>query len=570
MRILISFCLTICMSATLVSAKSLDVRQAQKMLNQLGYTAGSVDGIAGKNTNRAMQNFMTSVGRTFDGSIDSEEVNLLSEASGIEVYAGPYRLRDAYTAQENLPLYYTAQGARWNGKHDCWYYWRENASGSPLDHLEKTTSCFVGKYFDAYAREPVNLDFNGDGIRDKIIIGVPKPSNIASTPENYGKLSDWELTQKGKCLNDQGVMQKNVCDVIPRQPLFFEGRSDGTFVLRENLLIDNRANAGMIYAHQVVPADFNGDGVLDMYITDHGDDQHPHYRGEAGSYFLSQPDGTWLESSETHMLHRGKVWTAFNHGVTAGDIDSDGDIDIIETMIDNKKADGLWCRINDGTGKMTMKACGGGKDGWGVQVGDLDNDGCLDTVQVGGRAHFNGVSWGNCKGQFRRGPKLNQHANWSKQDDPKIYGEVLESWLWDLDNDGDLDIINNHVGYLYVGAAISIHENLGNRKFQEVAFIEYNKRPSEERAVQNCHNQSEGNNCNVYLQWMDFIDVDKDGLYELVFSANAAHNNRVYIANKFEWQITGMIVRNKGGMQFSWEPKDNYAAKYSKWAKHRL
>ena len=105
MRILISFCLTICMSAALVSAKSLDVRQAQKMLNQLGYKAGSVDGIAGKNTNRAMQDFMTSVGRTFDGSIDSEEVSLLSDATGIVI--SPYRYRDAFTAQENLPLYYT-------------------------------------------------------------------------------------------------------------------------------------------------------------------------------------------------------------------------------------------------------------------------------------------------------------------------------------------------------------------------------------------------------------------------------------------------------------------------------
>ena len=57
---------------------------------------------------------------------------------------------------------------------------------------------------------------------------------------------------------------------------------------------------------------------------------------------------------------------------------------------------------------MTMKACGGGKDGWGVQVGDLDNDGCLDAVQAGGNGHFNGVSWGNCKGKivYRGGMKV--------------------------------------------------------------------------------------------------------------------------------------------------------------------
>ena len=572
MRILISFFLTICMSAALVSAKSLDVRQAQKMLNQLGYKAGSIDGIAGKNTNRAMRDFMASVGRTFDGSIDSEEVALLSDATGTVI--GPYRYRDAFTAQENLPLYYTAKGGTYFGGEidtTCFIHFsRDVERWHPVreeihDWREMKSSCFVGSTYNAYPQEYLDLDFDGDGIRDKIMIGVTKPDNHRSTPENYGKLKDQELTMNGQCHGG-----KDKCNEVKQSPLFWKGRRNGTFVLRQDLIVDKRSNPGLGYAHQIVPADFNGDGVLDFYVTEHGRDQHPHYRGEAGGYYLSQPNGTWLESSETHMLHKGKVWTAFNHGVTAGDIDGDGDVDIIETMIENRKRDGLWCRINDGTGKMTMKACGGGKDGWGVQVGDLDNDGCLDAVQTGGNGHFNGVSWGNCKGKFRRGPKLNAHANWRNPDDPSAYGEVLESWLWDLDNDGDLDIVNNHVGYLYVGAAISIHENLGNRKFQEVAFIEYNKRPSSEGSIKLAHRESEGNNWNSYLKHIDFIDVDKDGLYELVFESNTAHRNTILIKDKFEWQVTGMIVRNHGDMNFSWKMKDNYASKYSKWARHRL
>lgn len=573
MRILISFCLTICMSAALVSAKSLDVRQAQKMLNQLGYKAGSVDGIAGKNTNRAMQDFMTSVGRTFDGSIDSEEVALLSDATGTVI--GPYRYRDAFTAQENLPLYYTAKGGPYFGGEidtTCFIYFsRDVERWHPVreeihDWREMEASCFLGSYWDAYPQEFLDLDFDGDGIRDKISIGVTDTLNNRSTPENYLKLADEELTKTGQCTGGIGK-----CIEVKRKPLFWKGRRNGTFVLRQDLLIDNRKFPGLGYAHQIVPADFNGDGLLDFYISEHGRDQHHmKYRGDVGNYYLSQPNGTWLESSETHMLHKGKVWTAFNHGVTAGDIDGDGDVDIIETMIENRKRDGLWCRINDGTGKMTMKACGGGKDGWGVQVGDLDNDGCLDAVQTGGEGHFNGVSWGNCNGSFRRGPKLNQHRP-RNVDDPKGYGEVLESWLWDLDNDGDLDIVNGHVGtQYYVGAAISIHENLGNRKFQEVAFIEFNKRPNSEGTIKLAHKGTEGNNWNSYLKHVDFIDVDKDGFYELVFESNSAHRNTILIKDKFEWQVTGMIVRNHGDMNFSWKMKDNYASKYSKWARHRL
>ena len=42
---------------TVVSAKSLDVRKAQRMLNQLGYNAGAVDGAYGKKTRGTLEDF---------------------------------------------------------------------------------------------------------------------------------------------------------------------------------------------------------------------------------------------------------------------------------------------------------------------------------------------------------------------------------------------------------------------------------------------------------------------------------------------------------------------------------
>lgn len=547
------------------NAGTLEVRQSQAMLNKLGHSAGAPDGIPGKNTTRAITEFMKSIGKEYDGVIDSEEVTLLAEASGTvfpEAPAGPYRLRDAWTAQEDLPLYLSAAGNHYTGRQHCFIHFKPN------DWAEKATSCYVGKHFDAYVQEKVDLDFTGDGIRDKVIIGVVKAENERSTSETYQELTDKEISNIGRCTGG-----KNSCAMRPAMPLFFEGKANGTFVYRKDLLIDNSDNPGQTYYHQVVPADFNGDGVLDMYITAHGVDQHPHYKGDTGSYFLSQPNGTWLESSDTHMTHRGRTWTAFNHGVTAGDIDGDGDVDIIETMIENTKRQGLWCRINDGTGKMKMKACGGGGDGWGVQAGDLDADGCLDIVQSGGGYdHWNGVSWGNCKGSFRKSSKSKFDAHrYRNADDPRAYGDVLETWLWDLDNDGDLDIVAGHVGQnLYVGAALSIHENLGNRTFKEVSFIEFNKRPDTAAKVKDCHKGGEGNPCSAYLKWVDFIDVDGDGLHEIVMSSHAAHNNRTFIKDQYKWQITGSIVRNKGDMNFTWEKTDNYAAKYGGWAKHRM
>ena len=41
---------------------------------------------------------------------------------------------------------------------------------------------------------------------------------------------------------------------------------------------------------------------------------------------------------------------------------------------------------------------------------------------------------------------------------------VPEASAADLDNDGDLDIVYSRAGFLYVGTAIQIIENLGNKR----------------------------------------------------------------------------------------------------------
>lgn len=56
-----------------VSASSY-VKSAQAILNQLGYSSGAADGIAGKNTFKAIRSFYADQGKKFDGKIDANEV----------------------------------------------------------------------------------------------------------------------------------------------------------------------------------------------------------------------------------------------------------------------------------------------------------------------------------------------------------------------------------------------------------------------------------------------------------------------------------------------------------------
>ena len=50
------------------------VRGSQYMLNQLGYAAGTEDGIKGKNTIKALTKFYADNSKVFDGTIDDNEL----------------------------------------------------------------------------------------------------------------------------------------------------------------------------------------------------------------------------------------------------------------------------------------------------------------------------------------------------------------------------------------------------------------------------------------------------------------------------------------------------------------
>ena len=53
------------------------VKAIQQKLSELGYQPGVADGIWGKNSEAALNQFLSSKGLTFDGTIDTNELELL-------------------------------------------------------------------------------------------------------------------------------------------------------------------------------------------------------------------------------------------------------------------------------------------------------------------------------------------------------------------------------------------------------------------------------------------------------------------------------------------------------------
>ncbi|WP_435189068.1 FG-GAP repeat domain-containing protein [Pseudothioglobus sp. nBUS_23] len=290
-------------------------------------------------------------------------------------------------------------------------------------------------------------DFNNDGLSDVIYIGMMDMN--ASPSCTYSDCSYSQIDDNDKPL-----------------PALYLGNADGKLHYSPELFIDNRSNKGMSLGRRLLIADFNNDKLLDIYINDTSV-SGPEKWGYRDSYFLSQPNGTWLESSKTHLSQPN--FRVYDHGGATGDIDNDGDMDIVITELHPQFNNGFYCLMNNGSGFLKMRKCGGTSSASSVELSDIDNDGDLDAI-VGGmnRNQFTGIVWNDGSGNFLSymASPLNDHND--------VFHGIPDVTASDLDNDGDMDIVFSKVGTQifnskadYKGSAIQFIENLGSKKFRE-------------------------------------------------------------------------------------------------------
>jgi hypothetical protein len=262
----------------------------------------------------------------------------------------------------------------------------------------------------------------------------------------------------------------------------FHNNRDGTFT-------DVTAAAGMSTefgpALGVSTADFNGDGWIDIYVTNDG---------QQNQMWINQHDGTFKNTglfSGTALSAEGQAKSSM--GVDAGDFDNDGDEDLFVTELTGQ---GSELYVNDGSGIFVEQGARSGLrfaslpyTGFGTAWFDFDNDGWLDILTVNG-AVTSIEELVRAKDPFplRQRKQLFRNVGGGQFEDvTKSAGAVFQqatvgrgAAFGDIDNDGDIDVvvandngpaqllineIGNHnrwVGFRLAGGA-SLRDMLGAR-----------------------------------------------------------------------------------------------------------
>ena len=215
----------------------------------------------------------------------------------------------------------------------------------------------------------------------------------------------------------------------------------------------------------VSTADFDGDGWIDLYVANDR---------EENQLWINRHNGTF----ENRGLVSGTALGPFGEpksgmGVDAGDIDDDGDEDLIVT---NLAGEGHDLYVNDGTGTFVNANAVSGighrslpYTGFGAGWLDVDNDGWLDLLTVNGAVQIPDspaadgatASLGQAQALFRN------LGNGRFEDVTQAGGPGLlkkdasrGAAFGDVDNDGDTDVVVANNG----GDAQLLLNTIGQRR----------------------------------------------------------------------------------------------------------
>ena len=258
-----------------------------------------------------------------------------------------------------------------------------------------------------------------------------------------GNYVDYHVETDIRCISVTGGRDYCPPRTYRAQPdQLYRNQRDGTFV---NVTAQALVGAKFGPALGVVTADVNGDGRIDIYVANDG---------EENQLWINQRDGTFRDVallSGVALNALGKAEASM--GVDAGDLDNDGDEDLFMTHL-TSETNTLY--VNHGAGMFDDQSARSGLGppslaytGFGTAWIDFDNDGWLDVLTVNGTVAQHLEGRGNDRFPYGQRKQLFRNLrNGRFEEVTSGAGAAFElsevgrgAAFGDIDNDGDMDVV---------------------------------------------------------------------------------------------------------------------------------
>jgi hypothetical protein len=265
--------------------------------------------------------------------------------------------------------------------------------------------------------------------------------------DNDGKLDlfvtrylDWSVEKNKTC----GAEKPTYCppgEFPAITNILYHNRGDGTF---EDVSVASGIAAKKGHGLGVAFADYDGDGFIDIFVSNDVTDQF---------LFHNNGNGTFTEcalDSGAALTDDGKMLSGM--GVVFQDYDNDDLPDLLVTQLPHQP---YVVFHNDGKGAFSAQeleagfgALSGKSSGWGVGLEDFDNDGWKDAFIVQGHV-FDNVEMYDSTLRYREAPLLamNHKGHFERGNpgsDVPVAGRGAA--FGDLNNDGWIDVVTTSLG----------------------------------------------------------------------------------------------------------------------------
>jgi peptidoglycan hydrolase-like protein with peptidoglycan-binding domain len=457
---------------------------AQRMLNQLGFDAGPVDGAYGGKTRRALEKFYESLQLSFDGSIDLEELNQLQT----EIGKSPHIWTPASINISDRYKYDTFPGlikidlllVRWpwfgypdvpaidvtdDGYLDL--VLQSDTAETGAGNLEASTNLAVLQYFPAWQEFDLTQPIYSENTKH------PSPTMKYADMNNDGRV---DIVVSSSYHDGYGNMSGGV--------FIYFNKGNGTF---HSVRI---SKPGFIHGLEI--GDLDNDSDIDILYWIQGT---PEINCE-----LNDGSGNF---SRTNCLKAPRVGGFLTYKVA--DFDNDGFTDVAAFG-------------NIGGPKVNLE--------WGRNI----NNDFKNPV----------IFWGDGSASFSSNNAtfldVSQYTDLA-YDAGQPYFDHLYGWATvDIGNDGDVDLGASIVGAHAFGSANVIFLNNGNRQFQtkeiwRSPFLSIDPIRSRERIDQT----SQISNNRDYI-WLTEGLIWNDGCGNWIFSDLNGDGNQDFICGGSSWR----------------------------------